>query len=414
MSVMAAGPGISPPDSGEPGRRAGPRGGTARPGSEEFARLTDPFRPELLAHCYRMLGSVHDAEDQVQETMIRAWRSYGDFEGRASLRTWLYRIATNECLRAIGKRGRRPLPSGLSGPAEDPDGPLATPMPQVPWLQPIPDALLRPESADPASVSVSRAGIRLALIAALQYLPARQRAVLILRDVLGWRAAEAAELLGTSTAAANGLLQRARAQLRQVAPAEDEIREPADPGDRALLDRYAAAFENADVTALTELLREDAVLEMPPLPTWFTGREQIGRFLRSRILRQPGEFIMIPAAANGQPALAEYRRDHDGVHRAFAVHVLTVTASRVARVVVFLDPALVATFGLPPALPPRRPGPCQASDPTRTMAPPACGQSLEQAISYAAGDYARLTRYKASTTVSADSSPHRAAPAAAA
>jgi RNA polymerase sigma-70 factor (ECF subfamily) len=220
--------------------------------------------------------------------MLRASRSFGQFRGRASLRTWLYRIATNECLRAIGKRGRRPVPSGLAGPGEDPGGPLATVMAQVPWLQPIPDALLRPESADPASVATSRANIRLALIAALQYLPARQRAVLILRDVLGWRAAELAELPGTTTTTANGVPQRARAQLRQAAPAEEEIREPANPGDLALLNRYAAAFENADITALTELLRDDAVLEMPPLPTWFTGREQIGRFLHSDILRQPG------------------------------------------------------------------------------------------------------------------------------
>jgi RNA polymerase sigma-70 factor (ECF subfamily) len=321
------------------------------PSGEEFARLTDPFRPELLAHCYRMLGSVQDAEDQVQETLLRAWRSFGQFEGRASLRTWLYRIATNECLRAIERRGRRPLPSGLGRPEENPEGPLAAAMPGVPWLQPIPDALLRSESADPALVAASRANIRLALIAALQYLPARQRAVLILRDVLGWRAAEVAELLGTTTAAANGVLQRARAQLKQMTPAEDDIREPADPGDLALLNRYAAAFESADVAALTELLRDDAVLEMPPLPTWFTGREQIGRFLQSHILRQPGAFIMIATAANGQPALAEYRREHDGVFRCHGVQVLTLTASRIARVVVFLDPGLVPVFGLPPALP---------------------------------------------------------------
>ena len=160
--------------------------------TEEFARLTDPFRPELLAHCYRMLGSVHDAEDQVQETMIRAWRSYGDFEGRASLRTWLYRIATNACLRALENSGPRPLPTGLGGPGEYPEAPLAPARPEVPWLQPIPDALVSAGSADPAEVVASRQSVRLALIAALQYLPARQRAVLILRDVLGWRAAEVA------------------------------------------------------------------------------------------------------------------------------------------------------------------------------------------------------------------------------
>jgi RNA polymerase sigma-70 factor, ECF subfamily len=350
--MTKAEPDSSPPGSGDPSLHAGARGVAATPSSEEFARLTDPFRAELLAHCYRMLGSVHDAEDQVQETLLRAWRSFGQFQGRASLRTWLYRIATNECLRAIGKRGRRPLPSGLSGPGEDPEGPLAAAAPEVPWLQPIPDALLRPESSDPALVAASRENIRLALIAALQHLPARQRAVLILRDVLGWRAAEVAELLGTTTTAANGVLQRARAQLQQVAPAEDEIREPADPGDLALVNRYAAAFENADISTLTRLLREDAVLEMPPQTTWFAGREQIGRFLHSHVLREPGRFILIPTAANGQPALAEYRRGHDGVPRAEAVQVLTLTAGRIARVVVFRDPGLFAAFGLPPALPP--------------------------------------------------------------
>src|SRR5579863_2153628 len=233
-------------------------------GSEEFARLTEPFRPELLAHCYRMLGSVYDAEDQVQETLVRAWRSYSDFQGRSSLRTWLYRIATNACLRAIENRARRPLPSGLGAPGDDPDGPLAPVLPEVRWLQPIPDALVFPGPADPAAVAVSRESVRLALVAALQYLPGRQRAVLILRDVLGWHAAEVADLLGITPAAANSLLQRARERLRQAAPGTDEMREPADAGQRALLDAYAEAFAGADVGALTKLLREDAVLEMPP------------------------------------------------------------------------------------------------------------------------------------------------------
>ena len=342
--------------SEQPGRiRAGAQGGTAMPGSEDFARLTDPFRDELLAHCYRMLGSVHDAEDQVQETLIRAWRSYGDFEGRASLRTWLYRIATNACLRALENGSRRALPSGLGGPSENPEAPLAAPHPEVPWLQPIPDALVSAGHADPAVIVASRQSMRLALIAALQYLPARQRAVLILRDVLRWRAAEVAELLGVSTAAVNGVLQRARAQLEQAAPAEDEMHEPADPGDRALLDRYAAAFENADITALMQLLRHDAVFEMPPVPTWFIGRELIGRFLEFRVLGEPGDIRMIPTAANGQPALAAYMRDHDGVHRAHAIQVLTIAAARIARVASFNDPGLFATFGLPQALPGRAP-----------------------------------------------------------
>ena len=319
--------------------------------SEEFARLTDPFRPELLAHCYRMLGSVHDAEDQVQETMLRAWRSYEDFEGRSSLRTWLYRIATNACLRALENSGRRPLPSGIGDPSEQPEAPLAQARPEVPWLQPIPDALVSAGSADPAEVVASRQSVRLALIAALQYLPARQRAVLILRDVLRWRAAEVAELLGTTTTAVNRMLQRARARLEQVAPDEEQIHEPADPADRDLLDRYATAFQNADVPTVMQLLRDDAVFEMPPLPTWFTGREVIGRFLRTRVLTEVDRFRMIPMAANGQPALAAYLRRHDGVYRAHSICVLTIAASRVARVTSFNDPGLFATFGLPQVAP---------------------------------------------------------------
>jgi RNA polymerase sigma-70 factor, ECF subfamily len=343
--------GGSPPRNGDPGPRPAVRGGTARPSSEEFARLTDPFRPELLAHCYRMLGSVHDAEDQLQETLLRAWRSFGQLREGASLRTWLYRIATNACLRAIETRRRRPLPSGLGRPGENPEEPLAAATPEVPWLQPIPDALMRPESADPASVATSRTSIRLALIAALQYLPPRQRAVLILRDVLGWRAAEVAELLGTTTAAANSALQRARARLRQVAPSEDEIRQPADPGDLALLNRYAAAFEDADVTALTELLRDDAVFEMPPVLTWFTGRERIGRFFGTRVLGEPGDFKLVPVAANSQPGFACYLLGRDGRHHAHALHVLTVGDAGIAHIVSFNQPELFPVFGLPPVLP---------------------------------------------------------------
>src|SRR6266536_5845056 len=201
--------------------RARAEPGNPPPGSDDFARLTDPFRPELLAYCYRMLGSVQDAEDQVQETLIRAWRSYGEFEGRASLRTWLYRIATNACLRALENRSRRPLPSGISGPRDDPAATPDGPASEVAWLQPIPDAMFVPETADPAATVASRQSMRLALVAALQYLPPRQRAVLLLRDVLRWRAAEVAEMLDTTTVAVNSTLQRARAQLAQVNPAED-------------------------------------------------------------------------------------------------------------------------------------------------------------------------------------------------
>src|SRR6202034_1421620 len=194
--------------------------GAAMAASEDFARLTEPFRPELLAHCYRMLGSVHDAEDQVQETLIRAWRSYGDFEGRSSVRTWLYRIATNACLRALENSSRRPLPSGLGAPGDDPAAPAGPERAEIPWLQPMPDVLVSAGPADPSAIVTSRASMRLALIAALQYLPPRQRAVLILRDVLDWRAAEVAELLGVTTIAVNGMLQRARARLAEGGPAQ--------------------------------------------------------------------------------------------------------------------------------------------------------------------------------------------------
>src|SRR5690349_406386 len=352
MSPATTGPAATGP-AGAEHSGMGPAG--AEPGNAEFARLTDPFRAELLAHCYRMLGSVHDAEDQVQETMLRAWRSFGQFEGRASLRTWLYRIATNACLRAIETRRRRPLPSGLGQPGENPAGPMAAARPEIPWLEPFPDALLSAGLGDPAAVATSRAGIRLAFIAALQYLPARQRAVLILRDVLGWRAAEVAELLGTTATATNSALQRARAQLQQAAPSQDELREPADPGDLALLNRYATAFENADIAALTELLRDDAVLEMPPLPAWFTGPEPIGLFLRAHVLRQPGDFRMLPVAANGQPALAGYRRGPDGLYHANMIEVLTISASRITHIAAFLDPTLFPSLPPPPPPPPPRP-----------------------------------------------------------
>ena len=343
------------------------------PASDEFALLADQFRPELLVHCYRMLGSVQDAEDQVQETLLRAWRSYGSFEGRSSLRTWLYRIATNACLRAMENRERRPLPSGLGAPGDDPAGPVAPPASEVSWLEPFPDALLRPESADPATVAAARSGLRLALIAALQQLPARQRTVLILRDVLGWRAAEAAALLGVSVTAVNSALQRARGQLRQAVPAADNIREPASQAGRAVLDRYAAAIENADVAALVQLLHEDATFEMPPMPMWFRGRDNIGRFLGTRVLTSPGVFTTVPAAANGQPALAIYRRAEDGTRRAYGVQVLTLRDSRVAGVVAFLDPGLFPAFGLPPKLPAAgRGGRCRPHLLTLSATPTAC------------------------------------------
>jgi RNA polymerase sigma-70 factor, ECF subfamily len=283
--------------------------------SENFTSLTGRFRGELLAHCYRMLGPAEEAEDLVQETYLRAWRSFGRFEG---------------------------------GPAQDSQTRLVT-APEVPWLQPFPDALLTGERGDPAAVAVSRTGIRLAFVAALQHLSARERAVLILRDVLEFPAAEAADLLDTTTTAVNSGLRRARAQLAEANPAEDEVAEPTDPVQRALLDRFAAAFENADASALAGLLREDVALEMPPLLTWFSGRQTVARFIGSRVFAQLGGFQMVPVAANGQPAFAGYTRGDDGSYHAHEIVVPTVTKTGITRIVVFLYPELFAMFGLPHA-----------------------------------------------------------------
>jgi RNA polymerase sigma-70 factor (ECF subfamily) len=311
----------------------------------QFADRTEPFRRELLAHCYRMLGSVDDAQDLVQETYLRAWRSYDRFEGRSSVRAWLYQIATNACLTAMQRRDRRPLPSGLGGPGDDPRPPLAAGS-DITWLQPIPDALAVPESEDPAAIVASRESLRLALIASFQYLPARQRAVLILRDVLAFPAGEVAAMLGTTTAAVKSTLQRARARLGQVAPAPDQVTEPTEPEARALLDQYIAAFENADAAALQRLLRQDATLELPPSPAWFAGGDAAAHAVSG--LGSPGDWRMVPTAANGQPAAAAYRRGGDGAYRAYGIVVLTATSTGIARIVVFGDPGLFASFGLPP------------------------------------------------------------------
>ena len=333
--------------------------------SQEFTSSTSQFRGELLAHCYRMLGSAEEAEDLVQETYLRAWRSFDGFEGRSSVRTWLYRIATNVCLTAIERRGRRPLPSGLAGPAQDPETPVV-PSLEVPWPQPFPGTLLSGQGEDPAAVAASRADIRLAWVAAVQYLSARQRAILILRDVLEWPAAQVAELLGTTTTAVNSGLRRARAQLAQALPAEDELAEPTAPGQRAVLERFAAAFENADTRALAELLREDVTLEMPPAPTWFAGRAAVLRFYATRALDAPGRFRMVPAMANGQPAFAVYQRERDGVYRADAVTVPTLTTTGIARIVTFRNPGLFALFGLPMDYGAAAAGPESAHDPAVT------------------------------------------------
>ncbi|SNS52261.1 sigma-70 family RNA polymerase sigma factor [Actinomadura mexicana] len=315
----------------------------------DFQSLADPYRRELLAHCYRMLGSIHDAEDLVQETYLRAWRSYGGFEGRSSLRTWLYRIATNVCLTAIDQRGNRPMPSGLGAPSEEPERPVVA-SDEVPWLEPAPDTVLGADAADPATIVTARESTRLAFVAALQHLPAKQRVVLILRDVLKWRAAEVAELLDTSTAAVNSALQRARAQLEENAPLRDELVEPTDPGQRDLLERYAKAFETADIASLIELFKQDVVWEMPPFPQWFVGADRVVRLILAQCGPTPGDIRMVPAAANGQPAFGLYMRDAAGVHRAYQLQVLSITGDGVAHVSVFFDTTLFPVFGLAESL----------------------------------------------------------------
>jgi RNA polymerase sigma-70 factor (ECF subfamily) len=324
-----------------------PRQAPTVPGREEFTRSTEPFRRELLAHCYRMLGSLDEAEDLVQETFLRAWRSHAGFEGRSSLRVWLYRIATNACLTALEQRGRRALPSGLGAPSDDPDGAPVVAGPEVSWLGPIPDALVTGPAEDPAAIAVARESLRLGLIACLQYLPARQRAVLILRDVLAFPAAEVAVMLGTSTVAVKSTLQRARARLEQVAPSPEDVSEPAEPEARALLEAYIAAFQNADPAALERVLRKDAALEPVGSLTWFSGRDTCMRYVR-QFFGAPGDWQMAATAANGQPAAAAYLRGPDGVHRAFGLAVLSVTGTGITRIVVFGDPGLVTRFGFPP------------------------------------------------------------------
>jgi RNA polymerase sigma-70 factor (ECF subfamily) len=287
-----------------------------------------------------MLGSVQDAEDLVQETYLRGWRGYEAFEERAALRTWLYRIATTACLRALQNRARRVLPAGLGAASIDPEVDIDASKAGYPWLEPIPDTFT------PEVAVTARQSIRLAVVTALQELPARQRAVLILRDVVQFSAAEVAELLETTPAAVNSALQRARAHLAEVAPSDD-ITEPEDRELLALVERYCAAFENGDMAALTALLQADVKLEMPPFAVWFTGRDAVTRFLAARTFAEPGNVLMIPTSANGQPAVADYRRDAAGAMRAHALHVLTAGQGGITAITVFLEPALFAVFGLP-------------------------------------------------------------------
>ncbi|MEU0095505.1 sigma-70 family RNA polymerase sigma factor [Kribbella sp. NPDC006257] len=306
---------------------------------EEFAL----HRGELVAHCYRMLGSLHDAEDSVQETYLRAWRGFADFEGRSSVKTWLYRIATRVCLNALQHSSRRMIPSALGAPGADPEDIVPQAL-EVSWLEPFPDLMV---NADPAAVVGTRQSLRLAMVAALQHLPPRQRAVLVLREVLAWPAGDVAEFLDMSTTAVNSSLQRARAEIARLAPAEEEFSEPDEPVRRALLDQYAKAFEKADLVALEGLLTQDTRWEMPPIPTWFHGRADVRRLLEAKVLKGEGRRILVETSANGQPAFAWYVRGRDDVFHAHSLSVLTLTKAGVSSVFSFHQPDLFPSFGLP-------------------------------------------------------------------
>ncbi len=329
-----------------------------------FAALTDPLRGELTAHCYRMLGSFADAEDQVQETYLRAWRAFPGFEGRSTVRSWLYRIATNTCLTALEQRGRRPMPTGLGAPASDPEGELDS-RPEVPWLQPLPDAAVSTASSDPATAALAREGVRLAFVAALQHLTPRQRAVVVLRDVLAFSAEETAQTLGTTVASANSALQRARATLARTGAGEPTAPRELTAREEALVEAYVRAFEEYDTPAVVALLREDATWEMPPFAGWYRGAAEIGRLIDANCpASAAGDLRMLVVGVNGQPACATYLRGPDGVHRAFQLQVLDLDPGeadgappRVRHVAAFFDTSVFRAAGLPERLDPLDAGP---------------------------------------------------------
>ena len=321
----------------------------------DFERAVGPLRPRLLAHCYRMLGSVQDAEDQVQETYLRAWKAHHTFEGRSSLETWLTSIATRSCLNALRTRQRRVRPVDLSPESADPLGEL-TSKPEIPWLEPLPDARRGTLPAGPEATALARETLRLAFVSALQNLTPGQRAVVLLRDVLGFSASETARTLAVSEASANSSLQRARSRLKRWGvPAADRAPAPADleRREQELLERYVSAFEAYDTESVVALLREDATWEMPPFVGWYSGREAIGKLIRKQCpARAPRDLLFVRTSANAQPAAAAYLRGEDGAHRPFQIHVLDVAPDGhlVTHVSCFFDLALFAAFGLPATL----------------------------------------------------------------
>src|SRR4051794_6952768 len=307
----------------------------------DFPTLTERYQRELLAHCYRMSGSVHEAEDLVQETFLRAWKASASFQGRSSVRTWLYRIATNVCLTNLEGRPRRPRPAGLGTP-DQMAGDALEENHEIAWLEPVPDA---------AVVVAERDSIRLAFVAALQHLPARQRAVLIMRDVLRWSAAEVADALDTSTAAVNSALQRAHAQLAERGLTEDTVCNELTPTQEQLLERYVDAFWRKDVDSIVSLLTAEATWDMPPFTSWFKGPDSIGWLIGNECPGGAFDMPMLPTSANGQPAYGLYMRTPQGDFVPFQLQVLELGGDGVRHVTAFCDRRLFETFGLPPRLP---------------------------------------------------------------
>ncbi len=320
------------------------------PDSGKLASGFEAHRAALVGHCYRMLGSIAEADDAVQETLVRAWRARDRFEGRASPRTWLYSIATRVCLDALAKRGRRARPMEL-GPAYSIDGPL-TPLPADSWLEPIPDALAVPSDADPAERLALRQSIRLAFLAALQHLPPKQRAVLLLAEVLGWPATEIAETLETSVASVNSALQRARATVADLGLKDTDLQSPQSDAQAALLNRYVDAFERYDMAAFTALLHEEVILSMPPFALWLQGHDSIrGWFLGRGAVCRGSRFV--PTTACGSPAFGQYHDDGSGGPLPpWSLIVLELSGGRIAAMTHFLDAkTLFPRFGLPMELP---------------------------------------------------------------
>jgi RNA polymerase sigma-70 factor (ECF subfamily) len=311
----------------------------------------EEHRVELTGYCYRMLGSTFEAEDAVQETFVRAWRSLDRFEGRSSLRSWLYRIATNVCLSMLTASQRRARPMDLSA-ASTAETPLPTPLTEATWIEPVPDARVLPTGGDPAEVAVARESVRLAFVAALQHLPPRQRAVLILREVLRWKADEVAELLDSTVASVNSALQRARATLAASRSTGTQRSEPMDDAQRALLARYVDAFERYDMDSLTALLHEDATWNMPPYDLWLQTHLDIRRWCLGPGIGCQGSRLM-PIMANGSPAFGQYKPAPNGGHEPWSIQVVETSGGRISGITFFLDTGrFFPLFGLPARLDP--------------------------------------------------------------